>query len=66
MFLLMQPFALLASQKGNIYNHPSGISFWYPLNWKLHELPEAFQLVPNDVIATKEGARNFFSLAGKA
>lgn len=66
LLLSVSSIILSASEKGNIYRHPTGLSFWYPKNWKLQELDEALQLVPNDVVSTNEGASELFFVTGES
>ena len=53
-----------SAEKGNVYRHPAGLSFWYPQQWTLSELDEALQLIPNDVVTTQEGPSEFYFVTG--
>ncbi len=66
LYLFGSPLQLAAAEKGNIYRHPAGLSFWYPDNWKLHELEEALQLVPNDVVSTVQGDSELYFVTGES
>jgi len=55
-----------AEEKGNIYRHPAGLSFWYPQQWALRELDEALQLIPIDVVTTQEGPSEFYFVTGES
>ncbi|MEA3372660.1 MAG: hypothetical protein U9Q62_03100 [Campylobacterota bacterium] len=54
------------SEKGNVYRHPTGLSFWYPQSWQLQEQDEALQLVPNNVVSTQEGPSELFFVTGES
>ena len=64
--LFVVPISLYAEEGGNVYRHPSGLSFWYPQQWKLHELDEALQLVPADVAMTQEGPSEVYFVTGES
>ena len=55
-----------ALEKGNIYRHPAGLSFWYPQQWTLQELDEALQLIPNDLVTTPEGPSEIYFVTGES
>jgi hypothetical protein len=55
-----------SAEKGNVYRHPAGLSFWYPQQWTLSELDEALQLIPNDVVTTQEGPSEFYFVTGES
>ena len=55
-----------ASEKGNVYHHPTGLSFWYPQTWQLQELDEALQLIPNDIVKTQEGPSEIYFISGES
>jgi hypothetical protein len=55
-----------AIEKGNVYRHTAGLSFWYPQQWTLQELDEALQLIPNDVVTTQEGPSEFYFVTGES
>ena len=63
LFLLVPAYAI---EKGNIYRHPAGLSFWYPQQWTLRELDEALQLIPNDVATTQAGPSEFYFVTGES
>lgn len=65
-FLLVSENTALAAQKGHVYQHPTGLSFWYPQSWRLQELDEAFQLIPNDAVSTAEGPSEVFFVSGES
>lgn len=64
--LVAIPLQLNASEKGNVYHHPTGLTFWYPQSWQLQEIDEALQLVPNDVMTTEEGPSEFYFVSGES
>jgi hypothetical protein len=64
LFISVDP--LDASEKGNVYRHPTGLSFWYPQSWRLQELDEALQLIPNDVVKTQEGPSEIYFISGES
>lgn len=63
LFISVDP--LDASEKGNFYHHPTGLTFWYPQSWQLQELDEALQLIPNDVVKTQEGPSEIYFISGE-
>ncbi len=65
-FILLLLVPVHAAEKGNIYRHPAGLSFWYPQKWTLTELDEALQLIPNDVVTTQEGPSEFYLVTGES
>jgi hypothetical protein len=65
-FILLLLVPVHAAEKGNMYRHPAGLSFWYPQQWKLTELDEALQLIPNDVVTTQEGPSEFYFVTGES
>ena len=65
-FVIIGSVQLNASEKGNVYHHPTGLTFWYPQSWRLQELDEALQLIPNDVAMTPEGPSEFYFVSGES
>jgi hypothetical protein len=65
-FMLLLLVPAHAAEKGNIYRHPAGLSFWYPQQWTLRELDEALQLIPKDVVTTQEGPSEFYFVTGES
>jgi hypothetical protein len=65
-FILLLILPAHAIEKGNVYRHPAGLSFWYPQQWELQELDEALQLIPNDVVTTQEGPSEFYFVTGES
>ncbi|BCS96667.1 hypothetical protein DSLASN_22990 [Desulfoluna limicola] len=63
---LVVPISLVAAENGNVYRHPSGLSFWYPQQWALHELDEALQLVPADAAMSQEGPSEVYFVTGES
>lgn len=66
LFIVISAVQLDASEKGNVYRHPTGLTFWYPQSWRLQELDEALQLVPNDVVTTQEGPSELYFVSGES
>ena len=66
LFIVVSAVQLDASEKGNVYRHPTGLTFWYPQSWRLQELDEALQLVPNDVVTTQEGPSELYFVSGES
>jgi len=65
-FIITGTVQVDASEKGNVYHHPTGLTFWYPQSWRLQELDEALQLVPDDVVATDEGHSELYFVSGES
>jgi hypothetical protein len=53
-------------QKGKVYRHVTGLTFWYPDNWRVKELDEALQLIPNDVEIQSQGPDELYVIAGES
>ena len=53
-------------QKGKWYRHVTGLTFWYPENWHVKELEEAFQLIPNDVKRKPQGPDEIYFISGES
>lgn len=53
-------------EKGNIYRHPTGLSFWYPQQWKVNELDESLQIVPNDVVTAQGAPSEVYFVSGES
>jgi hypothetical protein len=65
-FIVISAIELDASEKGNVYHHPTGLTFWYPQSWRLQEMDGALQLVPKDVVTTQEGPSEFYFVSGES
>ena len=65
-FIVNSVVPLDASEKGKVYKHPTGLTFWYPQEWRLQEIDEALQLIPNDVVTTQEGPSEFYFVSGES
>ena len=65
-FISVNAVQLSATERGSIYQHPTGLRFWYPQNWQLQELDEALQLIPNGVETTQEGPSEFYFISGES
>lgn len=52
-------------QKGKLYRHVTGLTFWYPENWHVKELEEAFQPIPNDVEIESQGPDEIYFISGE-
>jgi len=65
-FIIIGAVQIDASEKGNVYHHPTGLTFWYPQSWRLQELDEALQLVPNDVVTAQKGPSEIYFVGGES
>lgn len=45
---------------GKTYQHPTGISFWYPADWRVQMLTGIMQLVPNGAGNTPDKYESYF------
>jgi len=64
--ILFGSSAIEAAEKGHVYRHPTGLSFWYPQNWRLQELDEVLQLIPDDAVTTHEGPSEIYFVSGES
>jgi len=48
------------NQKGKVYRHPVGFSFWYPATWSIKEHEAFLQLIPADAGQNAEGPTEVF------
>ncbi len=59
------PVPAIAAEKGKVFRHPIGFSFWHPAAWTVKDLDECLQLLPPDPKSNDDGPTELYLIIGE-